>query len=140
MELSLNESHETIRCELVLSAAGRVPNCDSLNLSNAGVKRDERGFIEISESFRSSNENIFALGDAVDTPAHTAYAKIVALNIANSSSLGNAHLSPTAIFTIPKIASCGLKESEAKGRGIEVEILKAYYKANALLQSRNFEK
>ena len=135
VSLSLNESEEKIECDLVLSATGRIPNCDKLNLEKTGVKRDERGFIEISPSFKTSQDNVYAIGDVVNTPAfaHTAYAeaKIVAKNILSSESNANSHLTPSTIFTIPQIASCGLKEKDAKEQGIEVEVSKAYYKANA---------
>jgi len=131
----LLDSSESIECEVVLSATGRIPNCESLNLQNTDVRQDEKGFVEVSSSFVSSQKNIYAIGDCIDTEAfaHTAYAeaKIVTQNIINSESKTNTHITPSTIFTNPQVASCGLKESQAKEQGIEVEIKKAYYKANA---------
>ncbi|MEA3491589.1 MAG: dihydrolipoyl dehydrogenase [Campylobacterota bacterium] len=135
VELQLKESDDTIYSQLVLSATGRIPYSDGLGLENADVKQDERGFVEVSPSFRTSQEHIYAIGDCIDTPAfaHTAYAeaKIAAQNIINSQSKTNTHLTPSTIFTHPPIASCGLKESEAKEQEIDIEIKKAYFKVNA---------
>lgn len=135
VELFFEGTQESIKCELVLSAVGRVPNTQDINIENAGVKLDKKGFVVITPSFASSQEHIYALGDCVDTPAyaHTAAAeaKIVAKNITAHESKTNPHLSPSTIFTNPQIASCGLKESEAKEQAIEVEVKKALFKVNA---------
>ena len=135
VELFLKESRENIVCDLVLNATGRTPYSEGLNLENAGVKKDEKGFIKTSASFETSQESIYAIGDCIDTPAfaHTAYAEaeIVADNILNNESKTNTYISPSTIFTNPQIASCGLKERDAKERGIDIEVKKTYFKTNA---------
>lgn len=135
VELFFNERQESITCELVLSATGRIPNTGGLNIENTHVKLDEKGFIEVSPSFVTSQENIYAFGDSIDTPAfaHTAYAeaKIAAHNIVNSESKTNTHVTPSTIFTNPQIASCGLSEKDAKAQGLDYEVKKAYFKVNA---------
>ena len=129
------DSKESLECEVVLSATGRVPNTQSLNLQNADIKLDEKGFLEVTPSFMTSQEHIYGVGDCINTPAfaHTAYAeaKIVAQNIISSASKTNTHITPSTIFTNPQIASCGLKERDAKAQGIEIEVKKAYFKVNA---------
>ena len=135
VKLLFNETQENIQSELVLSAVGRVPYSDGLNLKNADIKQDEKGFIKVNPSFLTSQEHIYAIGDCIDTTAfaHTAYkeAKIVTQNIIANESKTNTHIIPSTIFTNPQIASCGLKEKDAKEQNIEVEIKKAYYKVNA---------
>ena len=129
------DSKESLESEIVLSATGRTPNCESLNLHKADVKQNEKQFVEVLASFVTSQEHIYAIGDCIDTPAfaHTAYAeaRIVAQNIINSESKTNTHITPVTIFTNPQIASCGLKERDAQEQGIDIEVKKAYYKANA---------
>ncbi|MCK5110582.1 MAG: dihydrolipoyl dehydrogenase [Arcobacteraceae bacterium] len=126
---------QSIKSQLVLCATGRVPYSEALGLENAGVEQDEKGFIEVSPSFQTSQNNIYAVGDCIDTPAfaHTAYAeaKITAKNIIENMKYTNTHITPTTIFTNPAIASCGLKEIEAKAKGYEIEIKKAFFKVNA---------
>lgn len=135
VEVFLDNDEQSVTCEVVLVASGRVPNVDTLNLLNVGVKLDAKGYIDVDDSFVTSIDNIYALGDCIDTSAyaHTAYKEghIVAKNIINSSSESNPHISPSTIFTTPQIASCGIREKDAKEQGIDVEIKKAYYKVNA---------
>ena len=129
------ETQERIECELVLSAIGRDPYTQGLNLENAGVIRNTKGFIEVNSAFQTTEEHIYALGDCIDTPAfaHTAYAeaKIAAHNILTGEKTANTHITPSTIFSHPQIASCGLREKEAIKQGIAVEVRKALFKVNA---------
>ncbi|MDP3266780.1 MAG: dihydrolipoyl dehydrogenase [Sulfuricurvum sp.] len=129
------EIEEKIKCELVLCAIGRDPNTEDISIDNAGVQRDAKGFITVNDAFQTVQKHIYAIGDCIDTPAyaHTAYAeaKIAAVNIINGSETVNTHITPSTIFTNPQIASCGLREKEAKEQGIAIEVKKAFFKANA---------
>ena len=126
---------EHILCETVLCAIGRDPYTDELNLKNAGVEQNSKGFIEVDGTFQTSQKHIYAVGDCIDTPAfaHTAYAeaRIAAHNIINESFDTNTHINPSTIFTDPQIASCGLSEKKAKEQGIAIDVKKAFFKVNA---------
>jgi pyruvate/2-oxoglutarate dehydrogenase complex dihydrolipoamide dehydrogenase (E3) component len=39
----------------VLLAVGRVPNTDDLGLDKAGIQVDERGYIDVDETLRTTN-------------------------------------------------------------------------------------
>jgi len=135
VKLILEDSLESIECEMVLSAMGRVPYSEGLNISNAQIAQDTKGFIKIKPSFKTTQEHIYAIGDCIDTPAfaHTAYAeaKTCAYNIINNQAISNEHITPSTIFTNPEIASCGLKEKDAKEQGKSIEIKKAFFKVNS---------
>lgn len=129
------ETQEIIQCELVLCAIGRDPYTQGLNLENAGVKRNTKGFIEVNCAFQTAQKHIYAVGDCIDTPAfaHTAYAeaRIAAHNIISSGADTNIHINPSTIFSNPQIARCGVSEREAKEQGIAIYVKKAFFKANA---------
>lgn len=129
------ETQESIVSEIVLCAIGRDPYTEGLNLKNAGVEQNTKGFIEVDGAFQTSQKHIYSVGDCIDTPAfaHTAYveARIAAHNLISGKSHTNTHINPSTIFTDPQIASCGLSEKEAKARGIAIDIKKAFFKANA---------
>ena len=57
---------ETITCDLVVHATGRVPNIDGLNLEAAGVEHGRRG-IKVNAAMRTTNPAIFAAGDCADS-------------------------------------------------------------------------
>lgn len=129
------ESEHVIKSELLLLVAGRIPNTSGLNVENAGVELDKKGFIRVDASFMTTNSSVYAVGDCIDTPglAHTAYkeGKIAAYNIINSTTKANVHISPSTVYTNPQIASCGLKEADALKQSIDIEVKKVYFKANA---------
>jgi len=129
------KTDEHIQSELVLCAAGRIPYTKGLNLENTQIVRNEKGFIEVNESFQTAQKNIYAVGDCIQTPsfAHTAYteAKIAVQNIISGKDAINMHITPSVTFTNPSIASCGLKEREAKELGLPIEVKKAYFKVNS---------
>ncbi|QOP41326.1 dihydrolipoyl dehydrogenase [Sulfurimonas marina] len=137
VELTIESGNEeqVLKSDVVLSVSGRIPNTSELNLENAGIKLDTKGFIEINEAFQTTNSNIYAVGDCIDTPglAHTAYkeGKITAYNIINSTSKANTHISPSTVYTNPQVATCGLKESDAQNKNIDIDVKKVYFKANA---------
>ena len=129
------ETEESIQSELVLCATGRVPYSDGLHPENAGVEQNKKGFIAVNAAFQTTQKHIYAVGDCIDTLAfaHTAYAeaRIAAQNIISGEAAANIHVTPSTIFTDPPIASCGLREKEAKEQGRAVEVKKAFFKANA---------
>ncbi|QHE50793.1 NAD(P)/FAD-dependent oxidoreductase [Pontibacillus sp. HMF3514] len=57
-----NHTH-VIETDKVFLATGRKPNTDSLQLDQAGVKLDERGFVKVDGTMRTSVSHIFAVGD-----------------------------------------------------------------------------
>jgi len=123
-----------LECETLLGATGRIPRTGELMLDNAGVDCDEKGFVKVNPMFRTSAAHIYAVGDCIATQAdaHTASAegRIAAKNIAGAA-LSNTRLSPSATFSEPAVARCGLSEREAVKQGRKIGVRKAYFKANA---------
>ena len=52
---------EILKADLLLSAVGRKPVTDALKLENAGLKTNERGFIEVDDYGRTKVVAIFAI-------------------------------------------------------------------------------
>jgi pyruvate/2-oxoglutarate dehydrogenase complex dihydrolipoamide dehydrogenase (E3) component len=108
----------------LLLAVGRVPNTDDLGLELAGVKTDARGYIQVDEALRTSNPNVWALGDCNGKGAftHTAYNdyEIVAGNLLSNA--GRKHtdrIQAYALYTDPPLGRVGLSEKEIKEKGIK---------------------
>jgi len=115
--------------EMVVHAAGRVPDLDDLDLVRAGVERAQRG-VKVNEYLQSvSNPAVYAAGDAAAgggaplTPVAGYHARIVAANLLN----GNTHKPDYAgmasvVYAIPPLATVGLKEAEARQRGLRFDV------------------
>ncbi|SIS45869.1 dihydrolipoyl dehydrogenase family protein [Salimicrobium flavidum] len=54
---------ETLQTDRIFLATGRKPNTEGLNLSAGDVTKNEEGFIRVDETLRTSNPDVFAVGD-----------------------------------------------------------------------------
>jgi len=114
---------EPQRFDRILSAVGRRPNGDKLNLEAVGVGVDERGFIAVDKQLKTNVANIYAIGDLVGQPmlAHKATheAHVAAEVIAGKKHAFEPQCIPSVAYTDPELAWVGLTEKEAKEKGIE---------------------
>lgn len=112
----------------VLVAVGRSPNAEDLGLENTKVSFDEKGFIHVNEKQQTTDPAIFAIGDIAGgiLLAHKASkeARIAVEVIVGEDSAFSEITIPAVVFTDPELAWCGLTESEAKAKGIQVEVAK----------------
>ena len=119
------ETAETF--DRVLVAVGRRPSSDGLGLENTPVQRDPNGVIQVDDAQRTSDSGIFAIGDVAGGVmlAHKAAreARVAIEALLGESTVFDAVI-PAVVFTDPEIAWCGLTETEARERGIAVEIAK----------------
>jgi dihydrolipoamide dehydrogenase len=113
-----NVGDEMLTADLLLSSVGRRPVTDRLLLEYAGLKTNERGFIETDDYCRTKVANIFAVGDVTGKIqlAHYATAQGVAAaeNAVNAKPHKHDTLVPNVIFTAPEIGTVGLSETDAQ--------------------------
>lgn len=121
---------QTVSCDYVVHAAGRVPNIDILNLPAIGVETGRHG-IKVNEFMRSiSNPNVFAVGDCADTgvpnltPVSANEARIAAKNLLAGKDIRPMKYPPipSIVFTLPPIARVGLTEAEANEMGLKFDL------------------
>ena len=107
----------------ILVAVGRQPVTDGLDLKNAGVETDDRGFIETDDRTRTGIEHIHAVGDVAGDPmlAHAASKEgiVAAEVIAGEPAAMDQQAIPAAVFTDPEIGTVGLTEAEAEAEGFD---------------------
>jgi glutathione reductase (NADPH) len=111
--------------DMVVHAAGRVPEIDELNLETAGVQWEKKG-VKVNEFLQSvSNPVVYAAGDAADTdgPPLTPVAGyegiIAAANLLNGNHRKPDYSGiPTVVFTNPPLASVGMSEEAVLRQGL----------------------
>ena len=126
---------ETLDCDAVLVAVGRRPFTDGLGLEEAGVERDNRGFVSVDRRFETKVRGIFAVGDAIPGPmlAHKAEEEGIAAveAMAGQSAHINYDAIPGVVYTAPEAASVGKTEDELSEQGRSVKIGRFPFSANA---------
>ncbi len=116
------------RFDRVLVSVGRRPVSRGIGLENTQVKLDARGFAVCDSQQRTTDPNIFAIGDVAGEPmlAHKASheAKVAVEVILGEPVHFDKAAIPAVVFTDPEIAWAGLTEEEAKksGRSVDVEV------------------
>ncbi len=119
------KGEETIVCDQILSTVGRRPFSEGLGLENAGLKTDQRGFLEVDKQMRTSVPNIYAVGDIAGQPmlAHKGSKEglVAAAVIAGQAEEYDVRCVPAVIFTAPEMASVGMSADECKEKGIAIK-------------------
>tara|TARA_B100001996_G_scaffold130026_1_gene98836 strand:+ start:3541 stop:4944 length:1404 start_codon:yes stop_codon:yes gene_type:complete len=138
-----NKTSEKTRldCDKVLVSVGRKPYTEGLNLNKIGIKKDEKGRIEINDKFQTSIKNIYAIGDVIKGPmlAHKAEEEGIAVAeiLAGQAGHVNYNVIPGVIYTSPEVATVGKTEEELKKEKINYKIGKFPFLANSRAKVNN---
>lgn len=122
----MGEGRRQVQAEKVISAVGRRPNVEELELGTAGVHYDRSG-IAVDERMRTSVPTIYAIGDVAQGRwqlAHVASHEgiVAAENICGRRVRMRYNAVPACIFSSPEVASVGLSEEEARKQGYDVRV------------------
>lgn len=114
---------ETVTGDVLLVAAGRIPNGDELDVAAAGVELDAAGYVVTDDYGRTAAAGTWALGD-IRNPNQlkhvaNAEARAVAHNLAHPEDLRPLALGPVphAVFASPQVASVGSTEQALRAAG-----------------------
>src|SRR5205807_500310 len=134
------QSKKKIVGDALLYAVGRQGNVDELNLPAAGIEADARGRIKVDADFRTSQPNIFAVGDVIGFPS-LASVSMEQGRIAAGRAFGVPLQSqpafyPYGIYTIPEISFIGKTEEQLTDEDVAYEVGVAYYREIARGQIR----
>ena len=103
----------------VIWATGRRPNVDGLELENAGVTLNQRGFIQVDEYQNTVVDGIYALGDVTGekelTPVAIKAGRTLSERLFNGKTSAKMDYTtiPTVVFSHPAIGTVGLTEDQA---------------------------
>lgn len=113
----------------LLSAIGRVPNTEALTPEAAGIRLDERGFIQVDEYLQTSTPGVYAMGDVKGGPAftHLSYDdyRVLHANLIRHEQVSTRdRLIPYTMFIDPQLGRVGVTEREARAQGRSVRVAK----------------
>lgn len=131
-------SGKKIKGDAFLWAAGRSGNTQNMGLDKVGIEPNARGQIAVDESYCTSAEHVFAVGDVIGWPslASAAYdqGRSAGAVIAGRKDFYHVNSVPTGIYTIPEISSIGRNERELTEEKVPYEIGQAFFKGIARAQ------
>ncbi len=133
--------------ENILLSVGRRPILPE-GFDKIGVELNEKGFIKIDDYMKTKNPDVYAIGDVTGKLmlAHSAskMGEVAVSNILGGSEKVNYSSIPSVIFTIPEIATTGLREKDCIKLGIKYKVgicpFIANGKARAMGISKGFVK
>ncbi|MGP1946566.1 MAG: Si-specific NAD(P)(+) transhydrogenase, partial [Arsenophonus sp. ER-LPS3-MAG3] len=133
------KSGKKIKADCLLYANGRTGNTKNLNLENIDTPIDNRGLIKVDATYRTNNENIYAIGDVIGYPslASAAYDQgrlVASIIITGRVDMNLVEDIPTGIYTIPEISSVGKTEQQLTAMKIPYEVGRAQFKHLARAQ------
>lgn len=127
--LRLEVEHDGVRRHLevdeLLVATGRSPNTRDIGAEEAGVARDEVGFVTVDSYLQTTAEGVFAAGDVIGDPmfVYTAAYEgtLAARNAVGSDASERVDYQPLpwVMFTDPQVAGVGFDEVRAADEGFE---------------------
>ncbi len=136
-----NSKDETLEVDKVLVSIGRKPYTEGLNLTKVGVKKDNKGRIEVNEKLQTSIKNIFAIGDVIKGPmlAHKAEEEGIAVAeiLAGQAGHVNYDVIPGVIYTSPEVATVGKTEEQLKKENKNYKVGKFPFLANSRAKVNN---
>ena len=121
----------TFQTDMVVHAAGRVPEINDLNLDAAGIESEKRG-VRVNQFLQSvSNPAVYAAGDAAASggpplaPVASYEGLIVAANLLKGNHQAPNYLGiPSVVFSIPPLAAVGLSERGAGEENLKFTVKK----------------
>ena len=121
------KSGAVVAADRLLVATGRRPNLEAWRES--GVGQTERGWLKVDPATLEARPGIFGAGDVTGLGGFTHLAwyhgQVVAARLRGEDRRADHAAVPRVTFTDPEIASVGLSEAAARGRGIDVVVAAA---------------
>jgi dihydrolipoamide dehydrogenase len=132
---------ELLTVDKVITAVGVIPNVENLNLTEAGVSLDEKGFIAIDDYCQTNVPGIYAIGDVAGAPclahkaSHEGILCVEKIAVALSKGKTDVHpmdksMIPACTYCFPQVASIGLTEQAAIDKGLEINVGRFPFQAN----------
>lgn len=144
--LAVLQDGRELACDCVLYATGRRPMLDNLGLENTAIELDERGYVRVDEQYQSSEPSILAIGDMIGrvqlTPVALAEGMAVARRLFKPEQYRpvDYQLIPTAVFSLPNIATVGLSEEQAVEEGHSIKVFESRFRPMQLSFSASQQK
>ncbi|MBV9957402.1 MAG: NAD(P)/FAD-dependent oxidoreductase [Acidobacteria bacterium] len=119
MFLTKEGRRESVEAALAVTTIGWVANTGGLQLAQAGIETDARGFIRVDEFLNTSAPHVFAAGDVIGrlmlVPQAIQEGFVAATNAVRGATMKSLdEVAPIGSFTDPEYAQVGMTEAQAR--------------------------
>lgn len=122
-----------LTAQKMLVSIGRSLNVEDIGLEETGVAQGKRSEILVNDRMETNVPGVYAVGDVTGKMllAHVASRQgiVAAVNACGGNETMDYSAVPAAVFTVPEIASVGLREFQAEAKGIKVKAGRFQYRA-----------
>ena len=122
------EDGSQLESEEIFVAVGRKPALDKINIQAAGIKLTQDGLPKLTAKLRTTNPDVYVIGDATghNMLVNWAYrsAEIVCNDLCGTSKNYQKDVLPRVLYLDPEVAHVGLTEEEAKERGFDIKVIR----------------
>jgi pyruvate/2-oxoglutarate dehydrogenase complex dihydrolipoamide dehydrogenase (E3) component len=137
--ITASGEEDTIAASHLLVATGRVPNLATLDLKAARIEHGPNGIV-VDRRLRTSNRNVYAIGDVAGGPMFTHVANYHAGLVIRDALFGlPARVKydevPRVTYTDPELAHVGMTDEEASKKGYKIRVLRWPYHENDRAQA-----
>jgi dihydrolipoamide dehydrogenase len=142
LEIEADGKTRTLEVEKVLVGAGRALNLEDLGLEAAGVKRNDRGFVQVDKNLKTTADGVYGIGDIAGPPmlAHKGsregifVAELIAGQQPHPIRYDNI---PSVTYCHPEVASIGLTEEQCQERKLDYVVGKFPLTASGRARASN---
>ncbi len=139
VDITSEAGAETIEGSHLLVAVGRAPNVANLDLDAAGIRYAPDGIV-VDRQLRTSNRQVYAIGDVTEGPKSTHLASYHAGLVVRNALFrapvnADQHAVPAVTYTDPELAQVGLTEDEARAHAGVIRVLRWPYRENDRAQA-----
>ncbi len=124
---------QEVQAAKALVSIGRALNTEGLRLEDAGLAAGKRGEVPVNARMETAVPGIYAIGDVTGIMMLAHVASRQGIVAAENALGGDVRMDyaavPAGIFTRPEIGSVGLREHQARERGVQVKTGKFPYRA-----------
>jgi pyruvate/2-oxoglutarate dehydrogenase complex dihydrolipoamide dehydrogenase (E3) component len=148
LHLQLPKGETVLQGSHLLVATGRTPNTQNMGLEVVGIKTTPAGHIQVNDRLETTAPGVWAMGDCAGSPYFTHISfddfRTVRDNLAGANRTTKGRQVPFCAFIDPELAHVGLRENEAKQRGVAYRLTKvpmlANLRATTISETRGFIK
>ena len=133
--IKTKKGSKEVDADMVLSAVGVVGNVENIGLEEAGVETKKGDIVVDTSTYKTSADNIYAIGDVIGEPWLAHKASHEGIVLAEMLAGENPHPVrydniPGCTYCEPQVASVGLTEAKAKEEGYDILVGKFPFSAS----------